>query len=219
MNVSEFREPFRHWQIQWCHHDWVENSDGLWAKVFAEVPGPEWTGWEASYDNDLECRKRTRREPLGPYCHGLFQSWNSAWAAAWLEELTGIDGLEADPTMHGGGIHVTDPGGYLAVHLDYARHPHFDLERRLNLVLFLNPAWFPEWGGAFLLCDQMGNVVKKIYPEPHAAVLWEAGDLAYHGTEQVTAVAPPRVTVAFYYLTPPRPNVTRKRALFIPKRA
>ncbi len=126
--------------------------------------------------------------------------------------------LEDDPTMHGGGVHVTDPGGWLNCHVDYAAHPYLSgKERRLNLIAFLNPEWHREWGGALQLCDPMGNAVKEIYPEPGLLVAFETGDESYHGVSKVTGPVP-RITAAVYFLSDLRPGVTRKRALFMPNR-
>jgi Rps23 Pro-64 3,4-dihydroxylase Tpa1-like proline 4-hydroxylase len=134
-----------------------------------------------------------------------------------LAETVGCE-IRPDPDLYGGGIHVTDPGGYLTSHLDYALHPT-GLERRINLVLFLNETWQPGWGGAFALYDRSGKKqVKEILPEPGLTIVWEAGDLSFHGTRQVSHNADPRVTAACYYLAPPRLGCCRPCALFTPFR-
>lgn len=201
--------PFR-W---WIQRDAVKPID------MADVPHHDWVHWEARYDNELERRKRTTRllDKLPESIQNIFGRMRSAyWQGEWSGEL-GYE-LEDDSTLHGGGLHVTDPGGSLQVHLDYAAHPYVTgKERRLNLIAFLNPDWRMEWGGALLLCDPMGVPVKSIYPEPGMVVGFETGDDSYHGVSRVTGWVP-RVTAAVYYLSNLRPGVTRRRALYIPVR-
>ncbi len=120
--------------------------------------------------------------------------------------------------MHGAGIHVTSPSGYLNSHIDYALHPNGRAERRLNLVLFLDE-WKDSWGGAYELYDDSGtDVLSRIYPKKGSIVIWEPTDTAFHGTQRVTGEKDRR-TAAVYYLSPVREGVTRKRALFVPRRS
>lgn len=185
--------------------------------VLAELPIPEWEGW-VHYTNDCERKRSTRElEKVGRRTQAMFDHLNGPTILDLMRGLAGTDDLHPDPSLHGAGIHVADTGGYLQCHLDYALHPESGLERRLNLVLFLNETWRAEWGGAFELCDQMGKVVKRIVPEFCTAVIWEPSDVAYHGTEIVRGDVP-RITAAVYYLAPPRPGAVRKRALYVPRR-
>jgi hypothetical protein len=175
------------------------------------------TAWEAVYDNDAERGKRTTRFAhwLGFVAPGLFPRLRGL-AAEWSDRL-GYP-VEDDPTLHGGGLHVTSPGGHLATHLDYDLHPHLPGRRRaLNLIAFLNPEWREEWGGALVLCDPMGRPVTRVHPKPGRLVAFEVGDLSYHGVEPVTGPVE-RVTAAVYYLGDATPANTRRRALFLPAR-
>lgn len=176
------------------------------------------TAWEARYDNDAERGKRTTRYSnwLDFLAPGLFPTLRGQ-AAEWSTRL-GYP-VEDDPTLHGGGLHVTVPGGWLSTHLDYDLHPHLPGRRRaLNLIAFLNPKWREEWGGALVLCDPMGKVVTRLYPRPGRLVAFEVGDLSYHGVEPLAPNAPERVTAAVYYLSAAGPTNTRRRALFLPNR-
>lgn len=201
--------PFR-W---WIERNVVNPID------MSDLPPFDWPGWEARYDNELERRKNTTRkiDKLSMAIQEIFTRMRSEyWQNDWSTEM-GYR-LEDDPTLHGGGLHVTYPGGRLQTHLDYAAHPYLPgKERRLNLIAFLNPEWREEWGGALQLCDPMGVPVKEIYPEPGMVMGFETGDDSYHGVAKVTGWTP-RVTAAVYYLSDLRPGVTRRRALYIPSR-
>ncbi len=222
MNATRHEHPFTHFVVE----DFAPAGlvDGL-----SWVPGPEWAGWEARYDNDCERGKRTTRrlDAIGPGWGDLFGWLNGELLATTLGRTCGVYPLSPDPTAHGAGLHVTEPGGHLSPHLDYALHPLLEgMERRLNLVLFLNREWREEWGGALELYDNAAATVgARIYPKLNRAVLWCPGDVEFHGTQRVEYVdderaanVPPRVTAAAYYLAPARPGVTRRRALFVPQR-
>lgn len=198
---------------------WV--SDG-WGPTchMPNLPPASADVWEARYENDVERHKRTTRRVGDVYGMGpIFDRLRSpAMAAEWSDRL-GYPVCD-DPTMHGGGLHVTGPGGVLGVHLDYDRHPQITLLRRaLNLILFINPEWRSEWGGALVLCDPMGKVVERVNTAPGRLVAFECSDLSYHGVEPVAADAPPRVTAAVYCLAVAGPQHTRRRAMFLPVRS
>lgn len=197
---------------------WIQRNRFV-SMIAEEIPPRDWHGWEAQYDNDSENNKRTTRDmPSSPLevDVAVHELRSNDSVRNWSKKLGYF--VSDDPTMHGGGFHVTYPNGWLSTHLDYSAHPHLpNKERRLNLIAFLNPEWKSEWGGALQLCDPMGKPIKEIYPEPGMLVAFETDDLSYHGVSRVTGPVP-RATVAVYYLSELRPGVTRKRALFIPNR-
>lgn len=217
MEIQSFTEPFSHWVI-----DGLESVQSA-LDLYLEIPSASWPGWEARYDNDCErCKLTCRDTGILPslISFELLSLCNEHFVSGFLRPLVGISDLVSDPFIHGGGLHLTLPGGHLSPHLDYAKHPKLStLERRVNLVLFLNPFWQEEWGGAFELWDaDARQVVKRVYPSPGRAVVWLPDDTAFHGTEKVSAEAPSRATLAVYYLSALRSGVTRSRALFVPNR-
>ena len=70
-----------------------------------------------------------------------------------LEALTGIEGLIPDPYFGGGGLHQIEPGGFLKIHADFNVHPKLKLDRRLNMLIYLNRDWREEYGGHLELWD------------------------------------------------------------------
>ena len=70
-----------------------------------------------------------------------------------LAYITGMQDLRYDASLAGGGIHVTGPWGRLDVHVDFNYLESQKLYRRLNLLLYLNPTWQPEWGGGVEFWD------------------------------------------------------------------
>ena len=71
-----------------------------------------------------------------------------------LSYITAIPNLVADDALVGGGMHITGPGGRLDVHVDFNYIESRKLYRRLNLLIYLNPAWDAAWGGHIQLWDK-----------------------------------------------------------------
>jgi hypothetical protein len=140
---------------------------------------------------------------------------------AWLSELTGIAGLEADRGLEGGGLHQTERGGFLNIHADFTHHHRRPgWRRRCNLILYLNEGWKDEWGGALEFWDAgMRGCVARHPPRLNHAVVFTTGPASYHGYPEPIR-PPPAVTrksLALYYYTPETdpaaaPRSTRYRA-------
>ena len=141
----------------------------------------------------------------GPSLQQVTKELTSAPFIAWLEEVTGIDGLMADPHFDGGGLHRSIRGGFLNIHADFtAHHAEPQWQRRVNLLLYLNREWSPEFGGDLELWDtSMKSCVDKISPIGNRVVIFTTSPDAYHGhpTPLNTPVGVARRSLALYYFT------------------
>ena len=83
---------------------------------FDEVPHDAWV----RYDDLDERGKRAcnKLDAMPAVCRDFLTTLTSATAAKICQWLTGIDGLVPDASLYGGGLHVTEPGGFLGTHLD-----------------------------------------------------------------------------------------------------
>lgn len=132
-----------------------------------------------------------------------------------IRDMAGIHDLIPVPFGHGGGIHVTDPGGYLGPHIDFAVCPPAPfLERRASLIVYLSAG---DGGHLQLWNDDVSEVQSTIIPEFNRAVLFLNSDWSYHSVSPVQGMTS-RASLAVYYCAPIRPGVTRKRALWVPDR-
>ncbi len=209
--METYSRPFAHVVLD----DLIEHP--LLERALRVVPPPESEAWHARYDNWAE-RKRATELVEGPLREVAERVADPSFVQSLCDALGIPDTLVADPERYGAGIHAHDPGGFLLPHLDYARHPRRDAERRLNVIVFLNETWQPEHGGRLELWDDMAErVVAHVEPRPGRCVAWEPSDVSYHSVERVNVV--PRITLASYFLSAPaRPTALRKRALFVPPR-
>ena len=138
----------------------------------------------------------------------LLYQLNSATFMRFLETLTGIEGLIPDPYFTGGGLHQIERGGFLKIHADFNLHPKFKLERRLNLLLYLNENWEEEYGGHLELWDkEMAHCIHRILPIFNRCVIFNTTDIAYHGhPEPLTCPqGMTRKSLALYYYSNGRP--------------
>ena len=132
----------------------------------------------------------------------LLYQMNSSTFLRFLETLTGIPHLIPDPHFVGGGMHQSVRGGRLAIHADFNRHPEWQLDRRLNLLLYLNTDWDETWGGQLELWDQrMTACAKAIAPVFNRMVIFSTTRTAYHGHPHPLACPEgvSRKSLALYY--------------------
>ncbi len=142
--------------------------------------------------------------PWGPATARLAQWLNSAPFLAYLENLTGIKNLIADPSYFGGGVHWIDNGGYLEVHADFNHLKQYNLERRINLLLYLNEDWQDEYNGHLELWDRSRMTkVKSVAPLCNRAVIFSTVKEALHGhpTPLNAPAGRARRSLALYYYT------------------
>jgi Rps23 Pro-64 3,4-dihydroxylase Tpa1-like proline 4-hydroxylase len=130
------------------------------------------------------------------------QAVNSSRFTRYLEKLTGVQPIHADPDLTGGGLHSSNRGGYLNVHTDFNFHPKTGLHRRLNLIVYVNQQWNEDWGGALELWDQtVTRCEARYYPKFNRAILFETSEISFHGHPM--PMNPPdnvtRKSIALYY--------------------
>ena len=173
-------------------------------RIVDEFPRPGEVAWQR-YGNERE-RKLALADVtmMGPLSRHVLAEFNSALMVEFLEALTGIRGLVPDPHYVGGGLHQTEPEGLLKIHADFNMHPRLRLQRRLNLLLYLNRKWQDEYGGHLELWDgNMDHCVKRIAPIFNRCVIFTTDARSYHGHPDPLA-CPPGVTrksLALYYYT------------------
>ncbi len=187
--------------------------DGLFPEealdgVLDEFPKPESAVWK-EFQNYHEAKLVTSGEGhIGLFTWLLLSQFNSAPFLVFLEALTGIEGLIPDPHFASGGLHQIPRGGKLGIHADGNFHFKFRLDRRVNVLIYLNRGWTDDYGGHLELWDSaMFHCVKKILPVYNRTVIFSITDWAYHGhPEPLTCPeGMTRKSLALYYFTNGRP--------------
>jgi Rps23 Pro-64 3,4-dihydroxylase Tpa1-like proline 4-hydroxylase len=191
--------------------------------VLRDFPRPDAMRW-MRFDNPLEKKLGYFHETaaISKTIRDFLNDMNSFEMLQWLEALTGIDGLIPDPYFGGGGLHQIEPGGFLKVHADFNVHPKLKLDRRLNMLIYLNHDWREEWGGHLELWTRdRKSCARRILPVFNRTVVFSTTDTSFHGHPHPLA-SPPGVTrksVSLYYYTAGRPPEERSAphdTIFIP---
>lgn len=143
-------------------------------------------------------------ELLSDYSRLLFFFFNSASFIAFLESLTGIKGLIPDPHFIGGGLHEVKNGGHLDIHADFNHHEKMNLERRINVLIYLNKDWLAEFGGQFeIWSHDMKHRAAFFDPIFNRCVIFNTSSSSYHGNPN--PINRPdnasRKSIALYYYT------------------
>ena len=196
-------------------------------KVIEDLAGRQEA--ETNFARAQENRKTSYiPERLPNYTKNLFYALNSRPFILFLEDMTGIEGLIPDPFFFGAGIHEVANGGHLDIHADFNLHSKMKLERRLNVLIYLNKDWREEWGGSFEIWDrEMKSRVKSFVPLFNRMVTFSTTSDSFHGNPSVVNQpdGKSRFSIALYYYTAtwddtrkshstlfkPRPNSKDKR--------
>ena len=106
-----------------------------------------------------------------------------------ISRLTGIPDLMHDPKMYGGGTHENRHGQDMDPHVDFNYDPPTKLHRRLNLLVYLNREWRPEWGGQIELHSNPRrpdeNRVFALEPTFNRALIFETNEISWHGFPRI----------------------------------
>lgn len=198
-------------------HVVLENlfPDDVLERVVSDFPTPDDPAW-GRFDNPHEKKLGNYRRLLdtSPAIQAFLTALNSAEMLEFLETLTGIDGLIPDPYFGGGALHQIVRGGFLKVHADFNWHPKLRLDRRLNVLIYLNRGWKAEYGGALELWDrEMTRPVKTILPVFNRTVVFSTTDVSYHGHPHPLSCpdAVTRKSVSLYYYSNGRPDGEKSR--------
>jgi Rps23 Pro-64 3,4-dihydroxylase Tpa1-like proline 4-hydroxylase len=142
----------------------------------------------------------------------IFNYLNSDSFLSELSNITGVNNIIANMKggIRGSGVHIIKNGGYLGIHTDFNtyNHPNYGkLDRRINILIYLNPNWKEEYGGHLILRKYNKNAAIKdqikILPTLNRCVIFNTTKDSWHGHEEPlnTPTNVLRVSIANYYYT------------------
>jgi len=189
-------------------------DENFLSKVAAEFPDLS-AGKNASYNSPTEIKMASKgEERFGSAALQLAHYLNSEPFLEFLQQLTGIEEtLLPDPYYEGGGYHEIKPGGFLKIHADFNKHKLTGLDRRINVLVYLNKDWDESYGGHFELWDEnMKNCGVSILPLFNRMAIFSTTSTSYHGhPDPLTCPADrSRRSFALYYYTNGRPAAEAK---------
>ena len=180
-------------------------------EVLAEFPELGNKKEDIFYANPNEVKYATNGiYRFGPKSRAFFSYLNSQPFLEFLQNLTGIkEALVPDPYFQGGGFHQIKPGGYLKLHVDFHKHKMMQLDRRINVLVYLNENWEEEYGGHFELWEKdKSKCVTRIAPLFNRMAIFSTTDYSWHGHPDELTCPPDRSrkSAALYYYTNGRPD-------------
>ncbi len=188
-----------------------------WAaqKAMDSFPAVKDSGWIHYIHVNEKKHGLNKMDLIPPFIQEVIKELNSDEFVTVLSELTGIDGLKADPSLEGGGLHQTQKGGFLNIHADFTVHPHKrNWRRRVNVLVYLNEGWQPAYKGDLELWSRdMKACVQKISPVFNRCVIFNTDEDSYHGLPEPIACPQDmtRKSIALYYFTEEK-QAPKKRA-------
>ena len=199
-------EPFPHCAID----DFL--PDAVCRQVLEAFPAPTRTAGCASRSTTARSWPRRSAPGCPTRCTTCWRTSTPPTACASWKALTGINGLISDPYFEGGGLHQIEPGGYLKLHTDFNYSKRLRLDRRINLIVYLNEDWREEYNGHLELWDRdVSRCVRKVLPAYNRCVVFNTTDWSYHGHPEKLACPPGRTrkSLALYYYSNGRPEEER----------
>lgn len=158
------------------------------------------------YHNPIEVKfANNNLSTFCPTLQKIFIAFATPYFVDKMRSLTGIHDLTSDQYLHGAGLHAHPRNGRLMMHLDYEKHPISNLQRRLNIILYMSKEWRPEWNGATELWDaQMTRRVQRVEAKFNRALIFQTDETSWHGVPDIIQCPPDvyRYSLAFYYLSP-----------------
>ena len=128
----------------------------------------------------------------GPACKAYYDYLLSDEFAEIVSTVTGRK-LFIDPAFHGGGFHQGGDGSHLDTHVDFNVHPrHSQWLRVLNILLYMNKDWQPEYDGALLVRADPRDEPRAVAPLFNRGVFMFTGENTFHGYRKMSL--PPGVT-------------------------
>ena len=167
-------------------------------------------GWDSTtYLDQANKFRLTKFESNSPFSR-TFSELNSPVFLNWLERMTSIEGLIADVSLFGGGLHQSVAGAFLNIHVDFNLHPDTKNIRSLNLLLYMNKDWQNDYEGYLELWERTSDGMKRlesIEPKFNRCVIFETNEISFHG-HPMPLNTPPAVTrkslATYYYRRPSR---------------
>ena len=208
MNHSEYinNNPFPHIVIDNFLNDNIIKKFMKFSKSLKledcdnnRLPPNKKTQYKYAYDNFNNYPEKIKK---------LFIFLNSNEFINEIEKLTGINGfISGNTSLKGAGFHKITNNGFLNLHTDFNNYndkKKGSLDRRINLLLYLNPEWKEEYKGHLWLCNKNNKKVeKKILPILNRCVIFSTTNKSIHGHPEKLNVPDgiTRDSIALYYYT------------------
>ena len=188
--------------------------------IFKEFPSVDPASWVDASGLHSK-RKWTQPTIEESFAANFYQEINSDSFREWLSDVVGIPDLLSDPDLQGAGLHQTLEGGYLDVHVDFNKHNRLQLDRRLNLIVYLCREHNTKGEGYLELWDmEKKQLLDSIPPAFNTCVIFETNEVSFHGHPKPwkNNYDETRKSLSVYYYTEGRndiPEVSEHSTIYV----
>ena len=127
--------------------------------------------------------EKSNYRELGPAFEELYTDLSSIKMNEFLSYIAN-ENIFIDPSNHGGGLHQGRKNSFLDMHLDFNYHPlHKNWFRNMNLLLYLNKDWKPEYKGHLKLVDLRSGEEKELEVPFNRMIIQQTRAFTLHGYE------------------------------------
>ena len=186
-------------------------NDDFLNTIHSEFPDLSKLNDSENYNAKNEIKLSNKNyEKFPPTIKSFIDFLNSSIFLDFLQNLTSIkEKLVSDPHLEGGGLHEIKSGGVLKIHTDFNRHPFLNLDRRINVLIYLNKNWLESYGGHLEFWNKdMSKCEKKISPSFNTIAIFSTTDFSNHGHPNPLNCPKEisRKSIALYYFSSGRPK-------------
>ena len=149
---------------------------------------------------------------LPPSVKSLVEALSSKPFVRYLEKLTKIDCLVPDYN-HSTAMHYALAGGFINLHMDPNVHvSNHHLERRVNLLLYLNGNWKESFGGELQIWDSdVTKCYKKVLPAFNRCIIFDTKKVMHGFPDPITCPKDDgRKAIVMYYFTRHNISITQR---------
>ena len=156
-------------------------KEGMAEKLYENMPKPDLS----KKIKDPFFSKNRYQYPeynkFSEYHQKFYEDITSEQFAKLVSYITNED-IFIDKDFHGGGVHLGVENAHLDMHADFNYHPkHQNWFRNLNLLLYLNKDWKPEYGGSLKLEDARTGEKTEVEPLMNRLVIMHCRSYTLHG--------------------------------------
>lgn len=156
--------------------------------------------------------EKANYKELGPLFMEYYKDLRSDDMNDFLSFISNED-VFVDPANHGGGLHQGQKNSYLDMHLDFNYHPlRNNWYRNMNLLLYLNKDWRPEYRGHLKLVDLRSGDKKELAVPFNRMVIQQTRAYTLHGYDMTNFPSGKfRTSIATYAYTVHQHHVEKPR--------
>ncbi len=188
-------------RTKFCVLDNLIDKDSV-EKIYNQFKGDYWIPRKTF----REAKKTyANLDTLDPIVANITEAFHDPGVVDIVSEITGINGLEFDPSLYAGGISKMDKGDFLNPHLDNSHDAGRNRYRRLNLLFYVSPDLVESDGGNFELWDDKVKNPVRIPAKFNRLVIMETGNHTWHSVDPVKTDDKMRCCVSNYYFSKASP--------------